>query len=218
MRFKYQMIYGIVKVFLAQTRETLKNLCHDSVVVSVICDVRTSVQTKHQRKITKSRWCEASESMAASRKSIGVHRTQKSARNSHISLPWLWWFSNSCHFIFALTSRCGTSLGIKTKAHFVQTFVVSHFSFSNSFIWILVLHWLFKCPTDNDCVHTIEKTAITTCSLWASSSSHQKHASRCYEWHDNILDECRHMEKWGFFLVLFASFRLFRKRQNCKHK
>lgn len=207
---------------LAQTRKLLR-ICVMILLLWEECDVRTSVQTKHQQKWRNRDGVKRSSSpnpwLAHENRLVCKHRGgKKRARNSHISSPWLWWFSNSCHFIFAIISRHGIISRQKTKVHFVQNvcrlpLFICEFFYLNSCSTLI-----FQMAPLTTTVQ-LKNSDITTCSLWASSSggSHQKHTSRCWmTW-----QHTRRVPAYGKMRIFSRVVRFVSsvsKRQNCKHK
>lgn len=96
--------------FSRRSCKTLKNLCHDFSLGLVIRVVSRPLQWDTNSKLRHKKWWSAVLLLARSRNPNDA-RAQSSTEtynsnkwNSHISSPWMRWFSNSWHFIFTTIS------------------------------------------------------------------------------------------------------------------
>lgn len=144
--------------------------------------------------------------VACSRKSFAHQaKAQRNINwNSHISLPWMRWFSNSWHFMSAHhLAATATKQNEASKHHTFHAFVISHHGLR---LRIPLFEFLFYIDFSN---------------CWLKIWLNRGPASASAEWHDNILelDVCTGIwGVWGFvsLLLFFGCFE--KNRQNCKHK
>lgn len=128
--------------------------------------------------------------------------------NSHISSPWMRWFSNSWHFIFTITS-----LPQPNQSHFAHS-VVSHLMHS-FFCLLFTFQFLFYIDFSNCWLNRIGITKVTTaltCDRATVSSTNQHYRAEC---HDNTRRVLRPYGKMRIFILLSLAFR---NRRNGEHK
>lgn len=165
--------------------------------------------------MVKQRCSSSSSGLLTSIKRSALARSQATNRiviviykwNSHISSPWMRWFSNSCHFIF------NHHLAATIEPVTFRVFCRLPLLHGDSILYnSWVLHWFVQIVAWIWLKHKSNGTHRGPALTWAPPSQPLSCRMSC-----QILDEAYgHMGKWGFFFALHS--HVFRKRRNCKHK